>query len=135
MCVSRWLRVSEASSDVGGSFVCLRLYFGLLFSGMLCDILHSISLYNSYLLFLVFVCSDLPKMGTHHLLLGECLRIITMPLFRVSCVQICICKSHATAHPRSLRSLASGSRGRYNREPETSCGDTSVRRHPGPSLH
>ena len=78
MCVSRWLRVSEASSDVGRSCVCLCRYFGLLFSGMLCDILHSISLYNSYLLFLVFVCSDLPKMDTHFLLLGEYFRIITM---------------------------------------------------------
>ena len=63
---------------LGRSFVCLRLYFGLLFSGILCDILHSISLYNSYLLFLVFVCSDLPKMDTHFLLLGDYLDTITV---------------------------------------------------------
>ena len=58
--------MSEASSDVGGSFVCLCRYFGSLFSGMLCDTLHSISLYNSYLLFLVF-CLFRPTKNGHTL--------------------------------------------------------------------
>ena len=106
-------------------FVCQRLllmWVGLLFVFVVisacylvvCYVIHYIVYHYIaviyYLLF--FVCSDLPKMGTHHLLLGEYLRIITMPLFRVSCVQICICKSHATAHPRSLGSLAAGFSGR-----------------------
>ena len=134
MCVSRWLRVSEASSDVGRSFVCLCCYFGLLFSGMLCDILHSISLCNSYLLFcylvvccvmyyivyhyiavicyFLFLFVQTYQKWTHTSSFWESISHYHSALFRVSCVQICICKSHATAHPRSLGSLAAGFSGR-----------------------
>ena len=105
-------------------FVCRRLlltWVGLLFVFVfistcylvVCYVIHCIVYhYIAVICYLLFLFVQTYQKWTHTSSFWESISRYHSALFRVSCVQICICKSHATAHPRSLGSLAAGFSGR-----------------------
>ena len=106
-------------------FMCQRLllmWVGLLFVFVFISTCYLVVCYVIYYIvyhyiaviyYFLFFCLFRPSQNGHTPPpSGRVLSHYHSALFRVSYMQICICKFHVTAHPRSLRSLASGFRGR-----------------------